>query len=102
MEYTKHFTLDRQARNDLIHEIGLGTEIKVFKVDRGHPNGPELHTVTSTALILIFNARTKKLVTILIARPQQIRRLYENSGLAAPQELLDLALAHTKKGYNRR
>ena len=101
MKNTKHFSLDRNDRNDFIKKyIGYGNIVKTFTVDRGHKNGAEWHTVTSTGLIIVQNARTHRLVTILIARPNQIKRLYENKGLTAPGYLMDLARKHQEYGYN--
>lgn len=101
MKNTKHFSLDRNDRNDFIKKyIGYGNIIKTFTVDRGHKDGAEWHTVTSTGLIIVQNARTHRLVTILIARPNQIKRLYENKGLTAPGYLMDLARKHQEYGYN--
>lgn len=98
---TKHFSLDRNDRNDFIKKyIGYGNVVKTFTVDRGHKNGAEWHTVTSTGLIIVQNAHTHRLVTILIARPNQIKRLYENKGLTAPGYLIDLARKHQEYGYN--
>lgn len=98
---TNHLTIDRANRVRAIKElIGFGKQVRGFKVDNHHRNGAEYHLVTSTALILIFNFRTKKLITILVARPNQIKRYYEAAGDTAPQELLDLAYEHYKLGYN--
>lgn len=98
---TNHLTIDRANRVRAIRElIGFGKPVRGFKVDNHHRNGAEYHLVTSTALILIFNFRTKKLITILVARPNQIKRYYEGMDDTAPQELLDLAYEHYKLGYN--
>ena len=47
----------------------MGNPVRTFKWDKGHPNGPELHTITDTGIIVIRNERTGKLITTLIARP---------------------------------
>lgn len=101
MRYSDHYKKDRQARDAVIQKIGMGIKLKSFIRDNGHEKGLERHIVTSTALILIYNKRTNKLITILIARPNQIRRLYNDVGLPAPMELLDLAYEHEKLGYHR-
>lgn len=98
---TNHLTIDRANRVRAIKElIGYGKPVRGFRIDRHHKNGEEYHLITSTALVLIFNFHSKKLITILVARPNQIKRYYEAAGDTAPQELLDLAYEHTKKGYN--
>lgn len=97
---TKHYTNDRQTRENLINTIiGEGEEFKTFKVDRGHRNGAELHTITTTGIIIIRNARTKKVVTKLIARPGQIKRYFETI-TEAVQRIIELAILHTRLGYN--
>ena len=63
----------------------------------GCKNGPEIHEITDTAIINIYNKRSHKLVTKLIARPGQIRRYYNGN---APQEILEKAFENMKKGYN--
>lgn len=95
-----HFTRDRQDRENLIKEIGSGKVVKRVVVDRGHRNGPEIHEVTDNAIVNIYNQRTGKLITKLIARPNQIKRYYEEG--KAPKEILNKAYDHMKKGYNER
>lgn len=103
MELTLHYKESRGPRYEFIkNTIGFGEALRSFRYDRGHPNGAEIHTVTSTAIIIVRNERTKKLVTLLIARPRQIERLYETVGEKAPKELLDLARQHEEAGYNMR
>lgn len=78
MDRTIHFLLDNKERFDLIDNvIGRGRIIDTFRWDKGHPNGAELHYITDTGIIIIRNERTLKYVTMLIARPQQIRRYYQ-------------------------
>ena len=97
---SNHYSTDRQARETLIRDhIGIGKVIKSVQVDRGHKNGAEIHKITNTGIILIYNAKTNKLVTKLIARPNQIRRYYNNPN-QVPQALIKLAIDHTNKGYN--
>ena len=95
---SKHYTADRIIREQHIKEIGYGTPVASFIVDRGHKNGPEIHEITSTGIINIYNERTKKLVTKLIARPGQIKRYFENGN--APQYLINKAKYNVALGYN--
>lgn len=100
MESTLHIQ-ERKDRVSFIKEtIGVGKPVRTFLVDKGHPNGPELHTVTTTGIIVIHNARTKKLVTLLIARPGQVERYWKNLSLEAPIELMEIARNHQIAGYN--
>lgn len=92
---------ERVDRNEFIkNEIGIGNPIRTFRCDKGHPNGPELHTITDTGIIIVRNERTNKLVTTLIARPGQIYRYYANENKAPPKFLMDIAQVHTDAGYN--
>lgn len=98
MTSSKHYIEDRKSRQSLISEIGLGKIVKGFVVDKGHRNGPELHIVTTTGLILIHNYNTKKLITRLIARPGQLERYFGKGN--TPKELIAIAIEHTRNGYN--
>lgn len=89
MKNSKHYKEDRRIREQHIKEIGYGEPVASFIVDRGHENGPEIHEITTTGIINIYNQRTKKLVTKLIARPGQIKRYFTNGN--APTELIQKA-----------
>lgn len=95
---SQHWRNERQSREDVIRMIGLGEVVATFIVDRGHRNGAERHEITSTGIIVIYNNRTNKMVTKLIARPGQIRRYYENG--IAPRQLIEKAIENTRHGYN--
>ena len=86
---SKHYIDDRVDRENRIEIIGQGKAVAKFIVDRGHRNGPEIHEITDTGIINIYNERTKKLVTKLIARPGQIRRYFKDG--KAPETLLKQA-----------
>lgn len=96
---SKHWRADRQRRSHIIAQIGLGQVIKEVVVDRGHRNGPEVHKITTTGLVVIYNQRTQIMITVLIARPNQIKRYFPEG--KAPEEILKIALEHTKAGYNK-
>ena len=94
---------ERTDRNRFIEEvIGFGNDVETFFWDKGHPNGPEYHTVTDTGIIKIHNVNTGKHITNLIARPQQIKRYFDMEGKECPQELLDIAYKHFLLGYNEK
>ncbi len=95
---SKHYSTDRQERENLIRQIGIGIIIKSVRWDKGHRNGAEIHKITNTGIVIIYNERTGKMITKLIARPGQIRRYWTDGN--APQELVNLAYEHTKKNYN--
>lgn len=96
---SSHYTLDRQTRENLIKKIGYGKPIKTKVLDRGHRNGKEIHVLSDTGIITIFNQRTKKMITKLIARPGQIRRYFEENEVI-PKGLIELARQHQKMAYN--
>lgn len=96
---SKHYNMDRQRREDLIQKIGYGVIVKTVVVDRGHRNGPEIHEISDTGIITIYNEKTKKLVTKLIARPGQIRRYYKENEII-PKNLLQIAKEHQKLAFN--
>lgn len=95
---SKHYMTDRQKREAIIEMIGKGTEVKRVVLDKGHKNGAEIHVISSTGIVTIYNQRTKKLITKLIARPGQIRRYWKNE--EAPEELIQIARQHQKMNYN--
>lgn len=96
---SKHWTKDRKERAKIIDKIGKGKVIKSVEVDRHHKNGPEIHELSDTGIITIFNLRTKKMITQLIARPGQIKRYFTDNEII-PNELLELARQHQKLNYN--
>lgn len=99
--YTNH-AYQRCHRLDFIESvIGIGNPVRKFYIDRGHKDGPEIHIVTTTGIIAIFNAITSRFITALIARPGQIQRYYDAEHIVCPKYLLDLALEHQKAGFNR-
>ena len=75
---SRHYTFERTEREEIIEKIGIGEAVATFRIDRGHINGPELHTITTTGIIIIRNERTNKMITKLIARPKQIERYFDN------------------------
>ena len=99
---TNHYKNQRYKREKIINEClcGDGNVIDSFIVDRQHKDGKETHCVTDTGLIIVYNLESKKLVTKLIARPNQLKKLYRSVGKRAPKWLLDLAQLHKILDYN--
>ena len=87
-----HYKNYRYIRERKIRNIGEGKTYAEFFVDRGHEKGAERHVLTTTGIIVIYNAITNRLVTKLIARPGQIKRYYPDGG--APVDILKLAYQH--------
>lgn len=100
---SKHYKRQRYKREKFIHKCcnGDGNIIDEFIVDKGHINGLERHCVTDTGIIIIYNKDSGKLVSKLIARPNQIKRYYFGTDKEPPASLLRLAEWHESMGYNK-
>ena len=100
---SNHYNRQRYRREKFINKCcnGDGKIIDEFIVDKGHKDGLELHCVTDTGIIIIYNAASGKLVSKLIARPNQIKRYYIGTDKEPPSSLLRLAEWHESLGYNR-
>ncbi len=81
---TFHLENDRVCRMSELPD-NIGQPLFSFVVDTAHPNGNEIHTLTENGLIFIQNENTKKMVTFLFARPQQIKRYFQNLGEDLPR-----------------
>lgn len=89
---SRHLCRERRERIVRIQrEIGFGRIVRQCLVDTGHRAGLEVHVLTSTGIVLVLNARSGKLVTVLVARPGQVRRYYEPFGEEVPEELEERA-----------
>jgi len=64
--------------------------IDAFIVDKQHPNGDEVHVITDTGFILIFNERSERFITVLHARPMQLKRYYMSLNEFVPAHVLRL------------
>ena len=100
---SKHYKNKRYMREKFINEYlnGGGKVIDSFIVNKGHPKGLERHCVTENGIIIVYNLRTNKLVTKLLARPNQVVKLYRNSGKTPSKELLNLCRWHEILRYNK-
>lgn len=100
---SNHYKRQRYKREKFIKQCcnGDGKVIDEFIVDKGHKDGLERHCITDTGMIIIYNAASGKLVSKLIARPQQITRYYIDLDREPPPSLLRLAEWHHSMGYNR-
>jgi hypothetical protein len=100
---SKHYKKQRYKREQLIkkHCNGDGNIIDEFIVDKGHVKGLERHCITDTGIIIIYNVNSGKLVSKLIARPNQIKRYYFGTGREPPMSLIRLAEWHESLNYNK-
>jgi len=94
-----HWTEERKERDQLIKHISWNYEVKRVIIDKNHRNGKEVHVITDTGLVYIFNQRTGKRITVLIARPGQLKRYWGDEKV--PVKLMNIAREHANKGYNR-
>lgn len=102
---SQHYKDKRNRREYFIKEYlgGGGYIVDGFVVDKGHKDGLEVHSLTDKGVIIIHNLSSGKLITKLIARPQQIIRYYKMTGRNPPPEydnILQLAKWHTSLNYN--
>lgn len=101
-----HAREDRVARFELVSKLDPNPTIdKAFIVDRGHRNGKEIHCVSEKGIIYILNLRKylkdyNSLVTVMIARPRQVTRLYEACDLSASESIINTCRYNQQMGYN--
>lgn len=100
---SNHYKNKRYKREKFISRClcGDGKVIDSFIVNKGHRDGLERHCVTDTGLIIIYNVNSGKLVTKLIARSNQIKKLYYGTDKEPPPSLLRLAEWHESMRYNK-
>ena len=70
--------------------------VKIAVVNKGHKNGNEIHIIYNNGIIKVYNERTCKFITVLIARVPQIER-YQIKVTKAMRKKINL---HVKNGYN--
>ena len=106
MVNTKHFTEERMSREQLIKNV-IGDTNKILctnVIDRGHKDGAERFELTDKAIIKVYNVKTDRHITDLIARPKQV---YDRLGDAfmsldvnVRRRIINLARKHQELGYN--
>lgn len=69
---------------------------KIAVVNKGHKEGNEVHVIYNNGIIKIYNANTRKFITVLIAREPQIER-YEIKVTKTMRKKIN---AHVAGGYN--
>lgn len=83
----KHLSLNAEPVNGFIAII-----------DKHHINGAEVHALYSDGSIRIYNYNTKKLITVLIARPNQAKGL--NPEVQLTEEIYNICYRNMKMKYN--
>ena len=95
---TSH-ALKRSKRLQVAERLIIEESAKVLKiavVNKGHKNGNEIHVILNNGIIKVYNARTHKFITVLIAQVPQIER-YNIKVTKTMQSKIE---SHIAKGYN--
>ena len=95
---TKH-TQERQKRIALARRLIAFESAKIIRYavcDTGHKNGLEVHVVYNNGIVFVYNMKSRKLITVLIARAPQIER-YQ---IAITKTMRKKINAHVTQGYN--
>ena len=97
--YTSH-VMNRSKRLQVAERLIIEESAKVVKiavVNKGHKNGNEIHIIYNNGIVKVYNERTCKFITVLIARAPQIER-YNIKVTKAMRKKINL---HVKNGYNQ-
>lgn len=89
----------RSKRLQIAEQLIFEERAKVAKiavVNKGHANGDEIHVVYNNGIVKVYNERTHKFITVLIARVPQIER-YNVKVTKAMRKKIE---SHVKNGYN--
>ena len=71
--------------------------VRIAVVNKGHKNGNEIHLVYNNGIVKVYNERTRKFITVLIARVPQIER-YK---IKVTKTMRNKIKSHIAKGYNQ-
>ena len=95
---TSH-ALNRSKRLQIAERLIIEESAEVLKiavVNKGHANGDEIHVVYNNGIVKVYNERTRKFITVLIARVPQVER-YNIKVTKAMRKKINM---HIAKGYN--
>lgn len=95
---TSH-TKERQKRIALARQLIAFESAKIIRYavcDTEHKNGLEVHVVYNNGIVFVYNMKTRKLITVLIARAPQIERY----NVTISKTMRKKINAHVKQGYN--
>ena len=95
---TSH-AVNRSKRLQIAERLIIEESAKVVKiavVNKGHANGDEIHIIYNNGIVKIYNANTRRFITVLIARVPQIER-YKIKVTRTMRKKINL---HIKQGYN--
>lgn len=91
--------VNRSKRLQIAERLIIEESAKVVKiavVNKGHKNGNEIHLVYNNGIVKVYNERTHKFITVLIAREPQIAR-YK---IKITRTMRNKIKSHIKQGYN--
>lgn len=95
---TSH-VVKRSKRLQIAERLIIEESAKVIRIaiiNKGHKNGEEIHVIYNNGIIKVYNARTHKFITVLIARVPQIER-YK---VKVTKTMRNKIESHIKNGYN--
>lgn len=104
---TAHGTDRDERRNRALSHIQQTTRIEhCFLIDKGHKDGKEIHCVTNDGIIFILNqhkyeSNVPSLITYFLARPNQVKRLYDELGYPMSKRMWDACQSYIRNGENR-
>lgn len=108
--FTGHARYERTERVDEALELNKtdGRQAsfdRIFRVDKGHPDGIELHCVTKNGIIFIVNEEKFRnwegcIVTVLFARVNQAERLYKAAKIKFPEPIRKKCEEWEERGLN--
>ena len=95
---TSH-AVNRSKRLQVAERLIIEESAKVLKiavVNKGHANGEEIHVIFNNGIVKVYNERTHKFITVLIARVPQIER-YQ---IKVTKTMRNKIKSHVARGYN--
>ena len=96
---TSH-AVNRSKRLQIADRLIIKESAKVLKiavVNKGHKNGNEIHLVYNNGVVKVYNERTRKFITVLIARVPQVERYKAQ----ITKTMRNKIKSHIAKGYNQ-
>ena len=95
---TSH-AVNRSHRLQVAERLIIEESAKVLKiavVNKGHQNGNEIHLVYNNGIVKVYNANSRRFITVLIARLPQVER-YK---IKVTKTMRNKIKSHIKQGYN--
>ena len=95
---TSH-AVNRSKRLQIAERLIIEESAKVIRiavVNKGHANGNEIHIIYNNGVVKVYNERTRKFITVLIARVPQVERY----NIKVTKTMRTKIESHVKQGYN--